>query len=149
MKPYLEPRFLGILLLKTRRGPAAQTEIERFPAPYAISALAALEIEHVLYWGQQQEQHAPLRLASQRGQSEWDHHFAEGIFQLESPDWDNSFRLARLRMRQTQTLERSWSVYLHAALAVASGSSHYLSFESPFRRVAKAFGLRLLPERVH
>jgi hypothetical protein len=143
MKPYLEPRFLGVLILRTRRAALAQKQMERFQAPYAVSPLTIVEIEHLLYWGQQ---HAPLITPSRHGKRQWDYFFSEGIFQMEVPDWDSGFRLARASMRQAQRLENSWSMYLHAALAVSVRATHYLSFQTSYRNVAKTFGLRLLPE---
>jgi hypothetical protein len=145
MKPYLEPRFLGVLILESRRATIAQEQIQRFQAPYFVTALSAIQIEHLLLWG---PQNTPLRAASQRGQTNWDYWFAEGTFQIEASDWDSAFRLARAMMRQAQRLEESWLTYLHGALAAGSGATHYLSFQPAYRRVAKTFGLKILPERL-
>ena len=77
---------------------------------------------------------------------QWDYFFEEGIFRLESMDWDSGVRLARAAMRDAPKIEASWAIYLHAGLAASAGATHYLSFAPEFRRVARAFGLKLLPE---
>jgi len=145
MKPYLEPRFLGVLLLKTRASTVGQAQVERFRAPYFVTPLATLQIEHLLYWGQQK---ARLRPACQEGKREWDYWFAEGIFQVEPADWDSAVRVARAMMRETESLAESWLVYLHATLAASSGATHYLSFQPAYRAVAKILGLKVLPEQL-
>src|SRR5687767_12461010 len=94
MKPYLEPRFLGVLLLKTRQTAIGQAQMERFKAPYFITPLAALQVEHLLYWGLQNE---PLRPACREGQMDWAYYFAEGIFQIEVSDLDSPFGWRGLR----------------------------------------------------
>jgi len=119
--------------------------MENFKAPYFVTPLAAVQIEHLLSWGQQD---APMRPACQEGKVEWDYWFAEGIFQIESSDWDSAVRLARAMMRRTHRVAESWLVYLHATLAASSGATHYLSFQPAYRAVAKTLSLKLLPERL-
>ena len=145
MKPYLEPRFLGVLILKSGRTTIAQAQLDRFQAPYFVTPLSMMQIEHLLLWGQRD---VPLRAASQRGQAHWDYWFEEGIFQIERSDWDSAFRLARAMMRQAKRLEESWLTYLHGMLAASSGATHYLSFQPAYRTVAKRLGMRVLPERL-
>ncbi len=145
MSPYLEPGFLATLVLKTSGSSRAWHLIRKFPAPYLLHALHILQIEHLLFKAQLSEPSAP---AGQQGKRDWDHHFAEGVFQLVTVDWDSGLRLAIGMNRQAPNPKFTPMMFLHAGLAVAGGATHYCSFHPQFRAVAAAANLRVLPERL-
>ena len=134
-----------MLVLKTKGTPAAWRQVRRFTPPYTMTYLHVVQIEHTLVKAQLTQ---PTELAGRLGKQTWDRYFAEGVFQVESPDWDTGLRLAVALNRQTTHAEATPMMYVHAGLAAASSATHYLSFHPQFRAVARAAGLRVLPEDI-
>jgi hypothetical protein len=78
----------------------------------------------------------------------WRGYLDEGVFQIQSVDWETAFRVAITWNRGYTTPAPAPLLLLHPALAATAGASHFLSFDPRSRRAAKSAGLRPLPEQL-
>jgi len=78
----------------------------------------------------------------------WRSYLLEGVFQIGAVDYDAAFRLATSWNAEFADRPPPWALTLHPALAIASGATHFLSFDVRSRRLAKNAGLLLLPDRL-
>ncbi len=147
MTPYLDAGFLITLLIKTPGSRHAREAIRRFQAPFALNFLHQLQTENFLVRGQTdgttEEQRAALE-----GNRLWRQYLDEGVFQVQSVDWETAFRVAITWNRGYTTAAPAPLLLLHPALAAVAGASHFVSFDPRSRRAAKSAGLRPLPEQL-
>lgn len=147
MTPYLDAGFLLTLLVPTEGSPIANRLLQRLPAPFTLNFLHQLQAENLLVNLQKSDDSA-RQTAGLKGQMLWRNLLAEGVFQLGPVDWDTGFRLAVTWNGHSASPPSPPLLLLHPALAAASGATAFLSFDPRSRRVAKAAGLQLLPERL-
>ena|SRR3989442_614561 len=144
MTPYFDLGFLLTLLVKSPARRAAWEITNRFSPPYRLNFLQELQIENGF----------TRQLATQRadvgtqGLRLWNQYLDEGVFHLTSEEWDTALRLAIGWNRNFTRNVPATTFILHPALASASGATHFLSFQSESRQVARTAGLKLLPERL-
>ena len=144
MTPYFDLGFLLTLLVKSPARRAAWEITNRFSPPYRLNFLQELQIENGF----------TRQLATQRadvgtqGLRLWNQYLDEGVFHLTSEEWDTALRLAIGWNRNFTRNVPATTFILRPALASASGATHFLSFQSESRQVARTAGLKLLPERL-
>lgn len=145
MTPYLDAGFLLAAILKTDGSPIAHRALRQFTAPFKLNFLHQLQAENLLVNCQKSNQPAKQELGNQ-GFRTWRNYLAEGVFQLIPADWDSAFRNALTWNEHAVAAPPSPLLLLHPALASVLGASHFLSFDARSRAVAKAAGLKLMPE---
>jgi len=146
MTPYLDGGFLLTLLVKTG-GTATANRLLRGQAPFDINFLHQLQAENLLIELQHAES-TGRQVAGSEGMRLWRHYLSEGIFQLTPADWESGFRHAIQWNSQSVGAPALPLLILHPALAFTAGAREFLSFDPRSRAVAKAAGLRILPERL-
>ena len=63
-------------------------------------------------------------------------------------DWESAFRNAITWTRVHHNAPPSPWLFLHPALAVTVGATHFCSFEPRSRKIAHARGIELLPKSI-
>jgi hypothetical protein len=147
MKPYCDLGFLLALIVKARSTALAWRLAHRFDAPLPLNALHRLHIENTLT--RQLYGAAKLAEAARAGLAEWRNKIDEAVFDFHSAEWELAFRQA-LQWNETAAGRPPHTPFLlHAALAAtAGGFTHFLSFEPRSRTLARAAGLKLLPDHL-
>jgi hypothetical protein len=147
MTAYLDAGFLLTLLIRTPGSLLAQNILGRLDAPFQLNFLHQLQAENLLartqLSGDSIEEATGLE-----GQRLWRYHLAEGVFQVGPADWDTSLALAVKWNRQFTEAPPVPLLILHPALAAVAGATHFMSFDPRSRSLAKAAGLKLLPDRL-
>jgi len=144
MTPYFDLGFLLTLLVKSPARRAAWEITNRFSPAYRLNFLQELQIENG-FTRQLTTQRADV---GTQGLRLWNQYLDEGVFHVTSEEWDTAFRLAIGWNRNLTRKVPPTTFILHPALASASGATHFLSFQSESRQVARTAGLKLLPERL-
>ncbi len=145
MLPYLDAGFLLTVLIHTDGSAVAGQVLRGFNAPFLLNFLHQLQAENLLVNFQKSGQPERQALGNE-GFQMWRNYLAEGVFQMVPTDWDSSFRVALTWNQQAVEAPPSPLLILHPALAAAVGASHFLSFDPRSRKMAKAAGIKLLPE---
>ena len=147
MTPYFDLGFLLALLVKSPARRVAWEITNRFSPPYRLNFLQELQTENG-FTRQLTTQRADVQEIGTQGLRLWNQYLDEGVFHVTSEEWDTAFRLAIGWNRNLTRNVPATTFILHPALASASGATHFLSFQSESRQVARTAGLKLLPERL-
>ena len=138
MKAYIDAGLLLSVLVHTDYSAEASSILRRLPGPLSLNYLHQLQAENFLH-------HKARRLPdAQRGLQTWRQYIWERIFEVGSLDWDGAFRLA-IDWNRNEIFAPAPLLVLHPALAVMSQATHFASFDTRSRKVAKSVGLKLLP----
>jgi len=147
MTHYLDLGFLLCLVTKAPGSGVAWDVVRPLPQPVLITAFQAVQVENGLRKRLfQREPHAQAVAAKAWGL--WDFYKREMVFALAPVPWDAAFALARTWNERATEEPPPSSFILHPAIAVAAGSTHFLSFQPESRALAAAAGLRLLPVKL-
>ena len=147
MKPYLDGGFLLVLLSQSRGTKTASTILQKLSPPIEINFLHQLQVENMLIRFQKSEEEH-LQVGSNQGLRLWNHYLQEGVFTLTPADWEKAFRNAITWNRHTQDAPPTAWLFLHPALALSAGVTHFCSFDPRTRAMAQSHGIRLIPGRV-
>jgi len=142
VKPYLDIGFLLCVLIRSPGRVAAWEQARRFALPWPVNWFQRLQLENALKRGGQRNDPG-----AQHGMREWRRYLAEMVFAPDEPSWNEAWQLAA-RWNQETPEPPTLYLLLHPALAVASGASHFLSFDPRSRHYARSKGLTLLPTRL-
>jgi hypothetical protein len=142
MKPFLDAGLLAILLLKAPGRRKAWELVQRFEAPYYLTHLHVLLIEHMFLHAKGEKE----RQAALIAEADWTRHWDEGVFQLELVDALAVSNLALDLNRRSSVHSAKPLHYLLVASAAASQSTHFLAFDPRTRYLAKLTGLKVLPQ---
>src|SRR5262245_6322757 len=131
MKAYIDAGLLLSVLVHTDYSAEANDILQRFPGPVSLNYLHQLQAENFLH-------HKARRLQeAQRGLQIWRQYLWERIFEFDAVDWDNAFRLA-IDWNRNQVFAPAPLLILHPALAILSEATHFASFDTRSRKVAKS-----------
>ncbi|MBI4663348.1 MAG: hypothetical protein HY735_31490 [Verrucomicrobia bacterium] len=147
MTPYFDLGFLLTLVVKSPGRGTAWQAASRFNPPYRLNFLHQFHLEN----GLARQLLSPKSEAREIGAQalrQWNQYLDEGVFVVTSGEWDTAFRLAIGWNRNFTRTVPLPTFILHPALALAEAATHFLSFQPENRQVARATGLRLLPERL-
>lgn len=141
MKPFLDAGFIATLLLKAPGREAAWEIVQQFDAPYYITHLHIVLIEHMFLHAKP----GPQKQAALRAHADWKRYLDEAVFQVEIFDWLTAANAAIDLNRRSIQHQAKPLHYLLAASAIAVQGTPFLSFDPRTRFVAKLAGLQLLP----
>jgi hypothetical protein len=147
MTPYFDLGFLLALVVKSPGRRTAWQITSRFGAPYRLNFLHQFHVENG-FARQLTSAKAEAQEIGTRGLRQWNQYLDEGVFVITADEWDTAFRLAIAWNRHLSRNIPLPTFMLHPALAMASGGTHFLSFQPESRQVARSAGLKLLPERL-
>jgi len=147
MSPYLDGGFLLVLLTRTSGTSIASAILRKIPPPISINFLHQLQAENLLIRFQK-DSNPELQTNGNEGLRLWNHYLSEGVFSMLSPDWESSFRNAITWTRLHHNSPPSPWLFLHPALAVTTGATHFCSFDPRSRLIARSHGLKLLPASI-
>jgi hypothetical protein len=147
MNPYLDGGFLLTLVAKASGTPTASSLLRETPTPIPINFLHQLQVENLLVRFQRDPDPA-LQIGGNDGQRLWRQYLDEGVFVLVPIDWETGFRNAITWNRNSVDAPPSPWLFLHPAIALASGATHFFSFDPRTRGLAKSRGISVLPERL-
>jgi hypothetical protein len=144
MTPYLDGGFLLALIAKLPGTPVASEQLREIPAPIPLNFLHQLQVENLLIRFQK-DRDAKIRVGGNQGQLLWRRYLDEGVFTINAVDWDTVFRNAITWNRMASEASPGPWLFLHPAAALASGATHFFSFDPRTRQLARAHGMKLLP----
>jgi hypothetical protein len=144
MNPYLDGGFLLVLLTRTPGTSIASSILRQMSPPVPINFLHQLQAENLLIRFQR-DPNPDLQINGNEGLRLWNHYLSEGVFSLISIDWESCWRNAVTWTRLHQSAPPSPWLFLHPALAVTVGATHFCSFDPRPREIARSRGLTLLP----
>jgi hypothetical protein len=147
MIPYLDAGFVISLLIQTAETEKANKTLNAFSGPFPLTFLHQLQAENFLL-RKIRSKEGPERLAGQGARKLWNYYFAEGVFRLEAVNWVNAFTLAITWTEHFKAAPPPPLLLLHPAMAVDLSVTHFLSFDPRARLVAKAAGLKVLPDTI-
>jgi hypothetical protein len=147
MKPFLHAGFLLALLIEMDGSRVAWQIARRFTDLLRLTHLQRLLTENWL----RREQDNPAashrtRATVSNALQNLHHYIDEQVFQPLPLDYDIAIQLAGHWQGEIGTQTPPALLLLWPALAVTAGATHFLSFDPRPRRLAKAAGLKLLPE---
>ena len=146
MTPFLDTGFLVTLLVTTRGSALAWQISSRCNGPLFMSHLQRLQVENRLLRETANADNAALRAIAAGGLQRLHRYLDEMVFQPVSLDYEVAVHLATQWQKELGTRTPSALLLLWPALAVTAGATHFLSFDPRPRKLAKAAGLKLLPE---
>ena len=144
MNPYLDGGFLLVLLTRTPGTSLASAILRKISPPISINFLHQLQAENLLLRFQQ-DANPDLQINGNEGLRLWNHYLSEGVFSISPVDWESGFRNAITWTRLRPGAPPSPWLFLHPALAVTVGATHFCSFDPRPREIARSHGLELLP----
>lgn len=147
MKPYLDAGFFLALLVKVPGTPTAASLLREISPPIPINSLHQLQAENMLI-RLQKDPNPNLQTGGNDGNRLWRHYIDEGVFALTETDWESALRNAITWNRTIPDSPPSPWLFLHPALALASGATAFYSFDPRTRLLARSHGIRLFPERL-
>jgi len=145
MKPYLDGGFLLALLARLPGTPIAANLLRSILPPVPINFLHQLQAENMLV-RLQKDPNPKLQIGGNDGHRLWHHYLDEGVFALTETDWATAFRNAITWNRTVPDSPPSPWLFLHPALALASGATAFYSFDPRSRLLASRHGIKVLPE---
>ena len=146
MKPFLDSGFLLTLLLNTNGSPKAWEISRKLSGPMTLAALQVLNTENRLQREiEAEDSTSPQRAAAAAALQNFRWYLEQHVFLSVRLDYDISIELAYQWQKRSKTTLPAL-ILLWPALAVTSGATHFLSFDARTRHLARASGLRLLPE---
>lgn len=144
---YPDAGFLLTLLINSSKGsPIATRLVRELEGPFHLNLLHQLQVEN-FFVSLQKSGEAARQSAGAEGFRLWRRYLAEGVFQLNSMDWDSAFRFA-ITWNGHSHAPAPFLLLLHPALAFAEGATHFLSFDPRSRDVAASVGLKLFPRAI-
>jgi hypothetical protein len=147
MTHYLDLGFLLCLVTKAPGSGVAWDVVRPLPQPVLITAFQAVQVENGLRKRLFQREPQAQAVAA-KAWGLWEFYKREMVFALAPVPWDAAFALARTWNERATEEPPASSFILHPAIAVAVGSTHFLSFQPESRAFAAAAGLRLLPVKL-
>jgi hypothetical protein len=147
MIPYLDGGFLLVLLARSPGTQAASTVLRGIAPPVSINLLHQLQVENMLI-RLQKNPDPNLQVNGNKGLQLWNHYMQEGVFAMASANWESAFRNAITWNRLSHDAPPSLWLFLHPALALTLGTTHFCSFDPRTRIMAHMHGMRLLPETI-
>ena len=147
MTHYLDLGFLLCLVTKAPGSVVAWNLVRTLPQPLLITAFQAVQVENGLRKRLFQRE-AQAQAVAAKAWGLWEFYKREMVFALAPVPWDAAFALARTWNERATEEPPASSFILHPAIAVAVGSTHFLSFQPESRAFAAAAGLRLLPVKL-
>jgi hypothetical protein len=115
--------------------------------PIPVNFLHQLQAENMLIRFQK-DADPNLQISGNEGLRLWHHYLRESVFAMASADWESAFRNAITWNRLCHGAPPSLWLFLHPALALTTGATHFCSFDPRTRAMAHTHGMRLLPESV-
>ena len=147
MTPYLDAGFLITLLVKTNGTAIANETLPEVEMPCRITRFHELQAKtflfQYLFSGD-----AVQRGAAENGLNRWNWYLGEGIFEMVDVDWSTVFESATKIVEDGNEAPPAPLLVLHPILAAYSGATHFLSFDPRSRGIARALGLKVLPEKI-
>jgi predicted nucleic acid-binding protein len=149
MKAFLDTGFLLTLLFERKGSPASWNIIDRLNPPLFLSPLQNLTVQN-RFQREIESKKAPLpeiaiAVAALKRLRQF---IDEQIFAPDKVDADLAVQLAFRWQHELSGNTPPTMILLWPALAVAGGSTHFLSFDPRARKLAEASGLKLLPEKL-
>jgi hypothetical protein len=144
---FVDGGFLLAIVAKLPGSPIASKLLQTIPAPIPLNFLHQLQAENLLIRFQQNGD-PEVRAAGNQGLRFWRHYLEEGVFTLLPADWDAGFRNAITWNRMAIEKTPSPWLLIHPSLALASGATHFLSFDPRTRLLARSHGIKVLPEKL-
>ena len=148
MRPFLDSGFFLTLLFETNGSAVAWNTVNRLEGPLVVGSLQIFNSENGLRRQMAAEnstdaERAIAANALQRLQVYLD----EQVIQVVPIDYEIAIQLAsQWQQRTSKTLPAL--LFLWPAIAVAGGATEFLSFDPRTRALARAAGLRLLPNKL-
>jgi hypothetical protein len=147
MNPYLDGGFLLTVIARASGTPIASSILREIPTPIPINFLHQLQVENLLVRFQK-DPDPTLQVGGNDGQRLWRQYLDEGVFVLVSSDWETALRNAITWNRNSVDAPPSPWLFLHPAMALASASTHFFSFDPRTRALAKSRGIAVLPKQL-
>jgi len=147
MTAYLDAGLLLTILLETDGSAEANQILQSAEAPFELTLLHQLQAEHLIT-RLLASREMPRQNAGAKASRLWQRYTAEGIFQIIEPDWQDALRLSISWTRRFTDEPPAPLLVLHPCLALLSGATHFASFDSRSRFLAKKAGLKLLPTKL-
>jgi hypothetical protein len=146
VKPHFDLGFLLCLILNSPGRMKAWESVKPFEAPWPLTRLHQFQVENGLRRHSQQPD-KKVRAIAETGQREWRNYLAEGVFQVISAkfDWEDALENAVDWNRRIVGSVPPPNLILHPSVAVATGATHFLSFDPRSRALAAHAGLVLVP----
>ena len=147
MTPYPDGGFLLTLLIRTGGTYIARKVLAEVERELMVNPLHQLQAENLL----RQMEMSPdpeLRRSARTGKRLLGWYTDEGFFSMQEINWGGAFNLALSWNSGWKDVPPPPLLLLHPALAVASGATHFLSFDPRARVVARRAELKLLPARL-
>lgn len=145
MNPYLDGGFLLALLARLPGTSLASSLLRMIPAPIPLNALHQLQAENMLVRFQN-DRDPKIRAGGNQAQQLWRRYLDEGVFTFAPTDWDTGFRNAIAWNRLLPESPPSPWLFLHPAMALASGANRFFSFDPRTRHLARSHGIKLSPD---
>ena len=148
MKPFLDTGFLLTLLLTTHGSAKAWEIARRLDGPLSVASFQIFSIENGL---RRQIEADDSTSADRAGAANalqnlgW--YLDQQVFRPIRLDYDIAIDLALQWQKQRRTTLPAL-LLLWPALAVTTGASEFLSFDPRTRQLARASGVKLLPEKL-
>jgi hypothetical protein len=144
---YLDLGFLLCLVTKAPGSALAWETVRTLPQPMPITAFQAMQVENGLR-KRLFVKDAKLQAVAAKAWGLWEFYQSEMVFALAPAPWDAAFALARSWNGSLVKEPPGATFILHAAVAAASGCTHFLSFLPESRVLAASAGLKLLPAKL-
>ena len=143
---YLDAGFLMTALFKTPSFAITNATLRDLSAPFRINRLHHLQVENVILLSLRSDE-PEQRDDGLKGQSLWRNYLAEGVFQIDTTEWETALALAA-QLHKGLTQPTPWPLLLHPALAAVEAATHFASYDPRSRVIGKALGMNLLPEDI-
>lgn len=148
MKSFLDTGFLLTLLFKADGSEAAWRISRRLEGPLAIASLQVLNTENrILRQIEAPESNPNQRAMAANALQNFRWYLEQQVFVQLSLDYDIAIQLATQWQKQAKQVLPAL-LLLWPALAATIGATHFLSFDPRTRHLAKAAGLKVLPDRL-